>query len=156
MAKHFVDLDLIEDDTVVENTDIIVDEDRPVQFIKVADDVVDEDSNPLDRLPDHAIQNHDGSVTLPLMFPVEQRIRRDGKERVENYTELTFHRLTGADQRAIAATSDVMMTVVAFSRTTRISQAIMNVLYDKLDAADISAGGQVLNSFIATGRKTGK
>ncbi|MEE9926456.1 MAG: hypothetical protein PBV01_24400 [Brucella anthropi] len=48
------------------------------------------------------------------------------------------------------------MNVVAFSRSTRISQAIMNVLYDRLDAADITAAAQVLSSFLASGRKTGK
>ena len=38
----------------------------------------------------------------------------------------------------------------------RLNQAVMNALFDKMDAADIAAGGQVLNSFFATGRTTGK
>lgn len=156
MAPKSIDIDLTEDSPELQTVDLVIDDGQPVPLIISDADVVDEDINPLDRLPDHAIQNADRSVTLPLLFPKELRIRKNGKERIEKYTELTFHRLTGADQRAIAATSDAMMTVVAFSRTTRISHAIMNVLYDKLDAADITAGGQVLNSFIAIGRKTGK
>lgn len=156
MAKQSLDIDLTDDTQETHQTDLVIEDGKPVPLTKSDADVVDEDINPLDRLPDQAIQNDDGSVTLPLMFPQSLRIRKNGKERSEVYTELTFHRLTGADQRAISATSDGMMTVVAFARTTRISQAIMNVLYDKLDAADITAGGQVLNSFIATGRKTGR
>lgn len=156
MAKNSLDIDLTEDSPELQAVDLVIDDGQPVPLKISNADVVDEDINPLDRLPDHAIQNDDRSVTLPLLFPQELRIRKNGKERIEKYTELTFHRLTGADQRAISSTSDEMMNVVAFSRTTRISHAIMNVLYDKLDAADITAGGQVLNSFIAIGRKTGK
>ncbi|APY14207.1 hypothetical protein BKD02_07920 [Brucella sp. 09RB8910] len=89
-------------------------------------------------------------------YPRTLEIKKGGKVREEKYSELTFHRLTGADQRAISATSEDSMNVVAFSRSTRISQAIMNVLYDRLDAADITASAQVLSSFLASGRKTGK
>lgn len=135
----------------------IVDEDAPVRAGEAAaDDVVDEDVNPLDRLPPNAVTNQDGSVTLTLLYPRELQIRKLGKIRTDKYDKLTFHRLTGADQRAIAATSEEMMSVVAFARSTRISQAVMNALFDKMDGADIAAGGQVLNSFFATGRKTGR
>lgn len=119
-------------------------------------DVIDEDVNELDRLPAHAKTNADGSVTLPLLYPRELQIRKDGKIRVDTYAQLVFHRLTGADQRAIAAARDDMMSVVAFARSTRLSQAVMNALFDKMDAADIAAGGQVMNSFFATGPRTGK
>jgi len=154
MAKNIVDLDLTDEERPV--TDAVVDLDRPVSTKAgvVAD--VDEDIDPNDRLPDHAIQNDNGSVTLPLLYPRTLEIKKGGKVREERYSELTFHRLTGADQRAISATSEDSMNVVAFSRSTRISQAIMNVLYDRLDAADITASAQVLSSFLASGRKTGK
>lgn len=156
-AKVHVDLD--EDETVqsaVEDAAEVVDEDAPIAAKTVDADVVDEDVDPLDRLPPGAVTNADGTVTLPLKFPRELRISKNGKIRIERYESLTFHRLTGADQRAIGATSEEMMPVVAFARSTRLSQAAMNALFDRMDAADLVAGGQVLNSFLATGRRTGR
>ena len=152
-TKHTVDLDVIDDDQ--NGPDIVVDENAPVALTGAAADVV-EDIEPGDRLPDHAVQNADGSVTLKLLYPQKLRIRKGEKVREENYEQLTFHRLNGADQRAIAAASDSMLNVVAFSRSTRISQGIMNALFDLMDAADISAGAQVFSHFLGSGRKTGK
>lgn len=119
-------------------------------------DIVDEDIDPADRLPKHARKNADGSVTLPLMHPRQLTTRKDGKIRERKFEDLVMHRLTGADQRAIAGVSDDLTNVVAFARSTRMSQAVMNVLYDKLDMADINAMGQVLSHFFGSGQKTGK
>ncbi|MFD1792075.1 hypothetical protein ACFSE0_10545 [Ochrobactrum teleogrylli] len=154
MAKNIVDLDVT--DEVLPIKDVVVDEDNPASLALTAAADVIEDIDPNDRLPDRAIQNDNGSVTLPLLYPQKLTIKKDSKVREETYSELTFHRLNGADQRAIAATSEESTNVVAFSRSTKISQAIMNVLYDKLDAADITAAAQVLSSFLGSGRKTGK
>lgn len=134
----------------------VVDADRPLPLAGAEDGVVDEDVDPLDRLPAHAVTNADGSVTLALKFPQVLQIKKNGKVREDSYGELTFHRLNGGDQRAIAAASDEMTAVVAFARSTRISQAVMNALFDRMDAADINAAGQVLNSFLSTGRRTGR
>lgn len=150
MGKVVVDLD-------EDNAAGVVDEDAKVAATaELPADVVDEDVDPLDRLPPLAVTNADGTVTLPLKFPVELQIRKDGKIRVDCYFELTFHRLTGADFRAIGAVSEEMQTVVAIGRSARMSQAVMNALFDRMDAADIAAAGQVLNSFFATGRRTGR
>lgn len=152
-TKHTVDLDIIDDDQ--NGTDIVVDESAPVALAGAAADVV-EDIDGGERLPDNAVQNADGSVTLSLLYPQTLKVKKGDKVREENYDKLTFHRLNGADQRAIAAATDSMLNVVAFSRSTRISQAIMNVLFDKMDAADITAGAQVFSHFLGSGRKTGK
>lgn len=149
-----IDLDADQvDDTTASTT--VVDEDGPVS-IETDDDIVDEDIDPLDRLPPHAKKNKDGSVTLPLKFPRDLQVRKNGKVRTDRYEKLVFHRLNGADQRAIAAAKENDMGVMAFARSTRISQAVMDALFDKMDGADIAAGGQVLNSFFATGRTTGR
>ncbi|MBN9232772.1 MULTISPECIES: hypothetical protein [Phyllobacteriaceae] len=151
-----IDLDEDQADSAAA-AETVVDEDGPVPADAETDaDVVDEDIDPLDRLPPHAKKNQDGSVTLPLKFPRDLQIRKNGKVRTDRYERLVFHRLNGADQRAIAAAKEDDMSVVAFARSTRISQAIMNALFDKMDGADIAAGGQVLNSFFATGRTTGR
>jgi len=132
----------------------VVDEDRPVAAQDRGSDIVDEDANPLDKLPEHAIQNDDGSVTLALAFPKTLLSRKDGKVRERKFEELTFHRLTGADQRAIAGATEAMQSVVAFAQSTRLNQAVMNALFDKMDAADIADGGRVLNHFLTSGRKS--
>ncbi|MCV9907177.1 hypothetical protein OIV19_06030 [Brucella sp. HL-2] len=152
-TKQVVDLDMTDTDQV--NKSIVVDESAPLALTGATADVV-EDIAESDRLPDNAVQNADGSVTLTLFYPQTLTVKKGDKVREENYEHLTFHRLNGADQRAIAAASDSMLNVVAFSRSTRISQAIMNVLFDKMDAADISAGAQVFSHFLGSGRKTGK
>lgn len=119
-------------------------------------DVVNEDLDPADRLPSHAKLNHDGSVTLPLKFPRIVHSKKDGKIRERVFKELVMHRLAGADLRAIGAASDETMTPIAFARTTRLNQAVMNRLYDLMDGSDITACGQVLNYFLGNGRRTGR
>ncbi len=151
-----IDLDEDRENGLAGAIDTAVNEDALLPGRAVDANVVDEDVNPLDKLPPHDRTNSDGSVTLPLLYPRELLIRKAGVTRTDRYTELTFHRLNGADQRAIASSSEDMMTVIAFSRSTRISQAVMNALFDKMDGADIAAAGLVLNSFFATGRKTGR
>ena len=141
--------------------DEIVNEDEgtsPASGTPLADDVVDEDADldPADRLPKGAVRNADGSVTLELRFPRTIKSKKGGKISETVHDRLVFHRLTGADQRAIASASEEMMSVVAFSRSTRINQAVMNALWDKMDGADLTAGGQVINNFFASGRTTGR
>lgn len=153
MAKNNLDLDVIDDDQT--GTDTIVDENAPVALPGAGADVV-EDIDGGERLPDNAVANADGSVTLTLLYPQTLQIRKNDTVRETKYDKLTFHRLNGADQRAIMAASNSMLNVVAFSRSTRISQAIMNALFDRMDAADIAAGAQVFNHFLDSGRKTGK
>lgn len=158
-VRKALTVDLDEDRADEESVGVaVVDEDLPTAAAATAvpADVVDEDVDPLDRLPPHAAKNSDGSVTLPLLYPRDLQIRKLGKVRTEQYKSLTFHRLNGADQRAIAATSEEMMSIVAFARSTRINQAVMTALFDRMDGADIAAAGQVLNSFFATGRTTGR
>ena len=107
-----------------------------------------------DRLPAHAVSNEDGTVTLPLLFPRSVKWRTSGATREEVYDHLVFHRLTGADLRAVNAVTGEKMAVVAIARSTRISEMKMGPLYDRLDGADATAAMQVVTSFLGTGRKT--
>ncbi|SIQ23835.1 hypothetical protein SAMN05880590_102736 [Rhizobium sp. RU35A] len=118
--------------------------------------VIDEDGALLDKLPARAVENDDGSVTLPLAYPKTLRTRKNGQERERVFDALTFHRLSGKDQRIIGGASPEMQAVVAFAQSTRINQAVMNALYDKLDLADITDAGRVLNHFLTSGPKTGR
>ncbi|PDT05700.1 hypothetical protein CO666_03600 [Rhizobium chutanense] len=133
-----------------------VDEDRPLALDGKRDkDVVDEDVNPLDQLPEDVVRNTNGSVTLPLYVPVTLRIRKGGEIRERKFSELIFHRLNGADQRAISAASKEHEVAVTFARSTRLNQATMNGLYDQMDLSDISRAGRVINFFVSNGPKTG-
>lgn len=136
--------------------DAVVDLDQPVAIGGKPDgDVIDEDTNPLDRLPEDAVRNSDGSVTLPLHYSVTLRTKKDGAVKERVFAQLIFHRLNGADQRAIAAAGDEHQIAVSFARSTRNNQAIMNALYDKMDLSDIARAGRVINFFVSNGPKTG-
>uniref|UniRef100_A0A7C1SXH9 Uncharacterized protein n=1 Tax=Agrobacterium albertimagni TaxID=147266 RepID=A0A7C1SXH9_9HYPH len=118
--------------------------------------IIDEDGPETDKLPEHAIRNDDGSVTLPLFEPVSITTKKDGKVRERTFESLTFHRLKGADIQAIGAASKESETVVTFARSTRTLQALMNAVFEKMDAADIVDSGRVINHFLTSGRRTGR
>jgi hypothetical protein len=118
--------------------------------------IIDEDGDVLDKLPEHAIRHDDGSVTLPLIEPVTITTKKDGKVRERTFESLTFYRLKGADIQAIAAASKESETIVTFARSTRTMQAVMNAVFDKMDAADIVDSGRVINHFLTSGRRTGR
>lgn len=148
--KKPIDIDL---DKVEERQDGIVVVEEGSSVI-AGDGIIDEDGDPRDRLPDHAIPNADGSVTLPLVEDVTVTTRKDGKIRERKYADLTFHRLNGADMRAVSATSEEMQSVMTFARSTRIPVTVMSAIYDQMDMADIADGGRILNHFFTRGRKT--
>lgn len=131
---------------------VIVDE---LAGVTAAAGVVDEDAD-LGDLPKRAVRNGDGSVTLTLRFPVTITIRSaQHGSRQETYPALTFHRLTGADLRAIHAASEAAKEAVALARSTRIREQLMAGIYDLADAADLADASTVITSFLPSGRKTG-
>ncbi|WP_319519634.1 hypothetical protein [uncultured Martelella sp.] len=152
-AKGEFAIDLDEDDAVVDDTEVVETDAQTEAFAD--DDIVDEDAtDPLDKLPPHAIRNDDGTITLPLYETVRIKVRASGKVREKVYESLTFHRLTGLDTRVIGEAPENMQNIVTFARSCRLNQAVMNAVWDKLDASDIANGGRVLNHFLSSGRKT--
>ena len=111
-----------------------------------------------ETLPSHAVRNADGSVTLPLFYPVTLRFKKGtaGEIREEVFEQLVLHRLTGADMRAITAAERGSMTVVSIARSARLNEGKMNALFDRMDGADVSAAGQVVGFFLSGGRPTGR
>lgn len=150
-ARIDLDEDAEQDRTVLAPSKSIVNEDDGK-----ADDIIDEDAGDLDKVPKRAIANGDGSFTLPLLEQVTITTKKDGKIRERVYDSLTFRRLKGADIQAIAATSKESETVVTFARATGLNQAVMNAVFDRLDAADIVDGGRIINHFLTSGRRTGR
>lgn len=118
--------------------------------------VIDIDADGEEGLPKNAVLNADRSVTLTLDYPVTLKVKKNGAVTEQVYNSLTFHRLTGADQRAIAAASEEATVAVTFARSTRTMQLVMNALFDLMDMADIDAGGRIISGFLPSGRKTGR
>ncbi|MEO2039818.1 MAG: hypothetical protein ABGW90_14165 [Martelella sp.] len=155
-AETAIDLDgdFNGDDAIVDETEV---EDVAVlgEANAADDDIVDEDAtDPLDKLPSHAIRNADGTITLPLYDTVRIKVRASGKIKEKVFESLTFHRLNGADTRVIAEAPESLQNIVTFARSCRLNQAVMNAVWDKMDASDIANGGRVLNHFLTSGRKT--
>ncbi|WP_425646070.1 hypothetical protein [Agrobacterium leguminum] len=151
-----LNIDLDEDEPngdALSSTDTVINEDAGAN---VADDIIDEDASADSKLPKRARPNANGSVTLPLFEKVTLTTRKDGKVRDRVFTELVFHRFNGADLRAIQATSDAKASIVTFSRSTRISEMVMDKLFDKMDGVDIADGGRIIESFLTSGPKTGR
>lgn len=122
-----------------------------------ADLVVDEDADLEGGLPSRAIENGDGTITLPLREPVEIQVRsaRSGT-RMENFDALTFHRLTGADLNAITAASKETQPIVLLARSARVREPIMKAVWTRMDAADISDALRTVDHFFGSGPRTGR
>ena len=111
-----------------------------------------------DGLPAAARLRADGSVELPLRYPVTLRYRdgASGDVREEVYESLAFGRLTGADMRAISAADGAARVVVAIARAARVREGLMHRLYDRMDGADVAAAGAVVAYFLGSGQTTGR
>ena len=113
--------------------------------------VIDEAAGADDgKLPPQAVVQDDGSVILPLRFPVTLRFRSaaSGQERTETFAEFHMHRMRGADMRAIEAAKDSSKSAVAMARSCRMGEAKFNAVYDLMDAADIAAASKVVLHFL--------
>lgn len=140
--------------------DIIVDlpEDAGVTAAAPGEtDVVELGDGP--ALPEGAEALSDGSVRLVLKHPVTLRFRngRTGEVREgETLDHLVLHRLTGEDMRRISAARAEAMLAVSVARSARRDPVTFDKFFDRMDAADITAAGQVIDGFLGTGRKTGR
>lgn len=142
------------------STSIVIDEDGTAAAYEAPSaDVVNEDGEAATALPEGARQNTDGSVTLPLKHPVSLKIKSQhtGQVREQKFEELTFHRLNGADMNAIAAVTGAAVNKVAFQRSLKgVKPAVVVALFDQMDGYDIGRGGEVLEAFLGTRRRTGR
>jgi hypothetical protein len=120
--------------------------------------VVLDEAAAADPLPERAVRNEDGSITLPLLYPVTLKFKKasSGDVREETLEELVMRRLTGADMRAITAASNGHMVAVGIARSARIGEAKMMALFDRMDGADANAAAQVVGFFLGSGRPTGR
>lgn len=119
---------------------------------------VSEDGAAADGLPGHAIRHPDGSVELPLHWPVALKFKRPSQPeaREERFDRITFHRLTGAHMREITGADkrDAMPLTLALS--ARMPRAKMDAVFDRMDASDALACITVVSAFLGTGPATGR
>nr|WP_294547679.1 phage tail assembly protein [uncultured Rhodopila sp.] len=134
----------------------IIDEAGPVEADPAVDLVAEDETG--GGLPRGAVRLADGSVRLPLRYPVKMvyKTSADAPTKTEEYNELTFHRLLGADMRAISDADAGSKAVMAIARSTRLGFGLMSRLFDRMDAADTVAAGVVIGHFLGNGLKTGR
>lgn len=116
--------------------------------------VVDEDAGEGGTLPKRATRNEDGSVTLKLISDIPIITKKDGVASSTTYESLTFHRLRGADVRAINSAAKADQPHVLLARSARIREMVMGRIFDLMDAEDIVAATQIVEGFFGSGPKT--
>ncbi len=137
----------------------VIDEDLPTAAPAEEPGVIDEDAAAVpagEEFPAHAVLNDDGTVLLPLRYPVTLRFKRGGEEREERVAELLLHRLTGRDRRLLAEAKPARMTETAVRLSARLPEIRAVAVYDRMDAADIEAAERVVLHFLGNGRRTGR
>lgn len=98
------------------------------------------------KLPERAIRNEDGSITLPLLRPVEIKFTKNGQvTRSETVESLRLRELNGADMRIVLQASSDMQPVVTLARAADMTTQKMTVLFDRLGARDIAAATAIVS-----------
>lgn len=130
-----------------ESFNALVIEDTEDAGAPVAGVVVDDDAAETKKatLPERAVRNDDGTITLPLIKPVTLTIKNAGGQREETYSALTFREMTGLNLRMIAQAPPEKQTVVALAQATGIKQHRMDPLFDNMLARDVTAAAAVIS-----------
>jgi mRNA-degrading endonuclease toxin of MazEF toxin-antitoxin module len=118
---------------------VVDDDDAEAQETVAAVVVVEDDEAAAKKpeLPPNAKLNEDGTVTLTLTRTITITVKKGQKVAEENYTELTFRELTGLDRRVVSQAPESQQEVLFVARSTGISSARMNAVWDKLGMRDI-------------------
>lgn len=96
------------------------------------------------QLPERAVDNGDGTITLTLIKPVSLTIKgADGKTREERYEALVFHELVGADMRKIMQAPEQRRVDAMLAAALRMPQVTAGALFDRMGRRDIEAATSV-------------
>ena len=109
-------------------------------------------------LPPGAVLNADRSVTLTLAEPVTLRYRSSATAAPteEQFGAFTLRRLKGADMRRVTEAQEGDRALMLLAIATDTTYAKMLLIYDRMDAADATALGEVAGFLLGTGRRTGR
>lgn len=119
------------------------------QAVDLGAGIVDEgadDASKKAKLPERAIRSEDGSITLPLLRPVEIKFTKNGQvTRSETVESLRLRELNGADMRIVLQASSDMQPVVTLARAADMTTQKMTVIFDRLGARDIAAATAIVS-----------
>lgn len=107
-------------------------------------------------LPGHSRLQPDGSVVLELRYPVTLRLKKGETVREEVIDRLHLKRLNGSDMNAIGAAARADVIEVGIGRSSGIPAVRFAQIFRRMDAMDILAANQVVESFLGIGRPTGR
>lgn len=129
------------------NKTVVIEDAEDQAVATAAGVVVDDDAAESKKatLPERAIRNDDGTITLPLLKPVSLTIKTAAGQREETYDSLTFREMTGLNLRMIAQAPPEKQTVVALAQATGIKQHRMDPLFDNMLARDVTAAAAVIS-----------
>jgi hypothetical protein len=101
-------------------------------------------------LPDNAVLNPDGSVTLTFVYPVTLRFmeRAGAAVEVQTFEKLDLRRLNGADMRRIIEAPGARSGDVALARSAGMTQARLALLLQKIDALDLASARKVIMAML--------
>jgi len=125
--------------------------DKPSDAVTIEDDA----ANPL---PKRAVLQDDGTVVLPLLYPVTLSWKLPGNAAptLDSFNTFTMRRLNGRDMKALTGAPRGDSTMVSISLSSGIKQHIFKHVFDRMDAADIQAAAEVVNYFLTSGPTTGR
>ncbi len=124
---------------------------------KASDAVTIEDAA-ASPLPKRAMLQDDGTVVLPLLYPVTLTWKPPGNApaKEDRFDTLTMRRLTGRDMTLLGNASRGDSAMVSISLSSGIKQHIFRHVFDRMDAADITAAAEVVSYFLSSGPTTGR
>ncbi len=120
-------------------------------------DVVTIDGQLEDQLPKTAKLNDDGTVTLKLLVPVRQILRKQGAaDEVTLFDTLTMRRLKGHDILKIGEAPKGQGSVYAIALSAGLQPFLFKDIFAKMDGVDVQAAGAVVSYFLGNGPTTGR
>jgi hypothetical protein len=97
------------------------------------------------------VQNPDGSVTLPLEYPVTVALKNGRGGTEDTIVELRLRRITGADIEAIAGAKPEAIPRILIPRLAGVPVLV----YDRMDLTDITRAATVIQGFSQPSPATG-
>lgn len=111
----------------------------------------------VEGLPQNAVVNADGTITLRLEWPAAIKFKDGaGAVREEPIGELVFHRLRGGDLRAMMNATGKDASLLLFTRSIRKGDGRGPLIFDVLDAVDAKRALDVVGFLAGAGATTGR
>lgn len=106
------------------------------------------------ELPGGATYRKDGSVHVPLEYPITQRKLVDGAERSDTVSSVVMHRIKGRAMTSILdMQGDGSQTRAMIEASLQMTGPVADALLDELDAEDYLTLTKVAAVFFGNGKK---